>query len=370
MLSKEITALLSINYEGLFEDRDQCFALLAAKRDSGDEDTPAELTQGPIFDLSPDLFLWVAQKHIENKSAHLVAKDVMSNISSAGLSGTYGEIVDMLADAGHEERAAQIWRADVASHMDVFREFLRAHNAVERYNGLPEAKRSKSAPDRFQQGMAKDYPTKKQLALNAIEAFENWSARYQILERHKEQISHWKEELQSEARRKLAPPDKTAMSEALVWEIIAQAQSDSESETILNIEERLVAYTTKAIRDAAKIVQSRLTDAFREEIWALAYLLQDGCSDDAFEDFRNWMVLRGKATFDEILAAPDSFDPHFAEGRDFGAAGGLLSAFENAYLTRSGKPLTLPRGKRPKINPDEMRFAELLPTLSARLAKA
>ncbi|MEM1428562.1 MAG: DUF4240 domain-containing protein [Pseudomonadota bacterium] len=370
MLSQDITALLSIDYNGLFEDRDQCFALLAAKRDSGDADTPPELTEGPIFDLSPGLFLWVTQKHLDNKSVHLVSRDVMSNISVAGLSGSYGPIVDMLADAGHVERAAQIRRADVASHMDVFREFLRAKRAVERYEGLPEAKRKTPGPDRFQRGMAADYATKKQLALDAVDAFEGWSSRYRVAERHREQVSVWKEELRDEAKPKLPAPDKTPMSDKLFWEIIAEAQSGSVSETLLRIEDRLGAYTAKSIKDAAKLLQSLLVDAYREEIWALAYLVQGGCSEDAFEDFRSWMVLQGQAAFGGILASPDTFEPHLADGADFGAAAGLMSAFENAYLTRSGKPLVLPRPKWRRFNPVEDRFAELLPTVSASLKKA
>ncbi|MEN0001898.1 MAG: DUF4240 domain-containing protein [Pseudomonadota bacterium] len=365
MLSRQVSDLLSIDYKGLFDDHSDCMLLLATKRDTGDADTPPELTKGPIFDLSPDLFIWVCQQHIENKTAHLVANDIMSNIAAAGLSGSYGQMVDMLAEAGYHERAAQIWRADVASHVDVFREFLRARKTVERYDNLPEAKRKKP-PDRFLRAMAEDFPKKQQAALEAIEAFERWSERYGTRQRHMDQIAVWKQEVRSQEKPTLPAADKTLMSEDLVWQIIAQAKASSESETILNIEEKLVKYTAKAIRDAAKIVQSRLVDAYQEEVWALAYLLRDGCSDDAFDDFRCWMVLQGKDTCDQIINAPDEVDPHDFDRADFGAAGSLMSAFENAYIARSGKPLSLPRVKRSALTPDEMRFAELLPTLSAR----
>lgn len=368
MLSNEITDLLSIEYRGLFDDHSHCFELLAAKRDSGDADTPPELTEGVIFDLSQDLFLWVTEKHLKNNSAHLVAKDVMSNISLAGLAGGYGEIVDMLANDGHVERAAQIWRADVASHVDVVREFGRARKAVERYEALPEAKRTKGAPNRYQRDMARKHPEKKQLALDAITAFEQWAARYGVAERHSGQVATWQAELLETTRPKLPAPDKTPMSEALFWDIISKAQSGSESETVLRLEDLLVAYAPKAIRDAAKLAQTFLLDAYREEIWALAYLLQDGCSDDAFEDFRNWMILMGQQAFNAVLSAPDEFDPASFEGADTGAAGGLMSAFENAYLARSGKPLILPRSKTPRIALDEAGFEALLPNLTARLA--
>lgn len=367
MLAKDIVDLLSIDYLGLFDDQHQCFTLLEAKRVSGDADTPAALTEKPVFELSPDLFIWVTQKHIDNGSGHLVAQDVMSNVALAGLSGTYGQIVDMLADAGYQERAAQIWRADVASHMDVYRAFLRAHTAVAKYDSAPETQQAKSAPDRHLRKMATQYAQRKQAAHDAICSFESWSTRYKIEQRHAEQMSLWKAELQNDTRPKLPAPDKTPMSDALFWTIISDARSASESETILNIEARMVTYSAMAIRTAAKTVQTLAHDAYRNDIWALAYVLHDGCSDDGFDDFRNWMILQGQATFEGILANPDGFDPQRIKGADTGAAGGLMSAFENAYSARAGKPLILPRRKPPKIKLDEDRFATLVPQVAARL---
>ncbi|MCY4335118.1 MAG: DUF4240 domain-containing protein [Litoreibacter sp.] len=367
MLSREITDLLDIEFKGLFEDQNDCMLLLAEKRDSGDPDTPAALLEAPIFNLSPDLFIWVTQKHFDNNSAHLVAKDVMSNVSSAGLSGSYGTIVDMLASAGHKHRGAQIWRADIASHMEVYREFLRAHNVVSKYNAQPDGKASKTAPNRFQISMAKQFPEKKEVASSALDAFEQWLSKYGITADHHTQIAKWREELENGAKSKLPAAEKTPMSEELFWSIIHDAQCSSESETLLKIEDRLTAFTPKAIRDAAKFFQSSLTASYCEDIWALAYVLQDGCSDDSFEDFRCWMVLRGRDLFETIVASPDAFDPQYADGASFSAAGGLPAAFENAYLARAGKPLILPRVKYPSLEPNEEKFLERVPNVRAKL---
>ncbi|MDX8348023.1 DUF4240 domain-containing protein [Cognatiyoonia sp. IB215446] len=374
MLSTAITDLLDIEYKGLFEDQQHCFVLLSQKRDSGDADTPPELTQGPIFDLSPNLFIWVTQQHLANNSAHLVARDIMSNICTAGLSETYRKIVDMLADAGHEKSAAQIWRAGVATDIDVFRYFLGVKKAVDRYDGMSQAQQEKcsprSVPDWGQRDMVKDFATKKQIAQDAVEAFEHWAAHYGVADQHSAQIALWKEELRTEKKPKLPPPDKTPMSEDLFWEIMARAQCDSEVETALKIEDEFLGYTGKAIRDAGKMMQSYLVAAYRADIWGLAYLLEDGCSDDAFEDFRGWMILRGRTTFETIMTSPDMFDPRDADGANFAAGGSLQSAFENAYLCRAGKPLILPRTKYPKVEFDEDRIVDLLPKMSARLASA
>lgn len=374
VLSSDVTDLLSLEYKGLFEDQQQCFVQLSHKRESGDEDTPPALTQGALFDFSPALFIWVTQQHIDNGSAHLVAKDIMSNITTAGLSETYRQMLDMLANAGHVHSAAQIWRAGVATDIDVYRSFLSAKRSVDRYDSRTDAQReklaSKSPPDRHQRGMARDFATKKRVATDAVEAFETWAARYCAADQQSVQIALWIEELHTDKKPKLPAPDKAAMSEDLFWEIIARAQSDTEIETCLNLHEQLVCYSGKAIKNAGKLMRSYLNAAYREDIWALAYLLEDGCSEDAFDDFRGWMVLQGRATFEAILDAPDMFDPCHADGAQFAAGSSLQAAFENAYLSRMAKPLILPRAKFPKLEFEEERVAELLPNISARLAGA
>lgn len=372
MLSSDVTDLLDINFKGLFEDQLHCFALLSQKRESGDADTPLELTQGPLFDLSPNLFIWVTQQHIDNGSSHLVEKDIMSNITTAGLSETYKQMLNMMANAGHARSAAQIWRAGVATDIDVYRSFLSAKRTFDKYDGMTDAQReksaSRSAPDRHQRGMAMDFATKKQMAIDAVDAFETWAAHYGVADQHSAQLALWKEELHTGKKHKLPAPDKALMSEDLFWEIIAEAQCDTEIETSLKLSEQLVNYTGKAIRDAGKLMQSYLVAAYREDIWALAYLLEDGCSDNTFEDFRGWMILQGRPTFETILHGPDMFNSRHADGAQFSAGGSLQAAFENAYLSRTGKPLILPRAKFPEIEFEEERVADLLPNMSARLA--
>ena len=46
--------------------------------------------------------------------------------------------------------------------------------------------------------------------------------------------------------------------------------------------------------------------AYKEKLWAAAYVLNNGCSDDGFIDFRAWLIAQGKETYMNALAAPDS----------------------------------------------------------------
>jgi hypothetical protein len=41
-------------------------------------------------------------------------------------------------------------------------------------------------------------------------------------------------------------------------------------------------------------------------LWGAAYLMKGGCSDDAFDYFRGWLVAQGRATWERALRDPDT----------------------------------------------------------------
>ncbi|WP_327315957.1 DUF4240 domain-containing protein [Streptomyces sp. NBC_01235] len=49
---------------------------------------------------------------------------------------------------------------------------------------------------------------------------------------------------------------------------------------------------------------------YRWDIWAAAYLIGGGCSDDSFIDFRAGVIAQGRAWYDRVTADPDSLADH------------------------------------------------------------
>lgn len=49
---------------------------------------------------------------------------------------------------------------------------------------------------------------------------------------------------------------------------------------------------------------TQLERANRYDLWAVAYLLQGGCSDDGFLDFRGWLISQGRHRFEAALQDP------------------------------------------------------------------
>ena len=67
-----------------------------------------------------------------------------------------------------------------------------------------------------------------------------------------------------------------------------------------------------------------MAEAYRWDLWAAAYLIQGGCSDDGFEYFCDWLISLGKHRFEAALRNPDSLaevieDEDDEEGREFEA---------------------------------------------------
>ena len=98
------------------------------------------------------------------------------------------------------------------------------------------------------------------------------------------------------------------VDEQRFWHLIDQArclQEEAEAqayELVLLLEQ----YSGTQIKNFQKIFCQKLDQLNRWEVWALAYLAQDGCSDDAFEAFRAWIVMQGPVVYKKVLDDPSA----------------------------------------------------------------
>lgn len=164
------------------------------------------------------------------------------------------------------------------------------------------------------------------------------------------------------------PPDRSPMSEELFWTIVSGdgGTTDARMDTL---PDRLAAYGPKAIKTFGQMVADKRASAFRSDLWALAYLLMRGASDDAFDAFRNWLILQGRETYEATLADPDGFD--VGGLAETPMAEGLPELVEQAHELRSGE--SMPRLKQRKVKIDgidEDAFATMLPKVAAATGQA
>lgn len=78
-----------------------------------------------------------------------------------------------------------------------------------------------------------------------------------------------------------------------------------------------------------------LDDAYRWDLWAVAYIIQGGCSDDSFEYFRCWLIGQGREYFEAALASPEKAADNVEPGED-AECEDLLYAAVSAYESVAG----------------------------------
>ncbi len=164
------------------------------------------------------------------------------------------------------------------------------------------------------------------------------------------------------------------------WAVIDRATADRPASPG-EVAERAVAEL--ATREAEEIVawgrhlDKVMAASGQEDLWAAAYLINGGCSDDGFDHFRGWLIAQGREVVARSVRDPDSL-ADLAPVQGAAATGAVFEAEEvlavagEAHLQATGEPL--PPSDVPVTKPDpaqlwdfddEEEMARRLPKLSA-----
>ncbi|GAA2488443.1 DUF4240 domain-containing protein [Winogradskya humida] len=100
-----------------------------------------------------------------------------------------------------------------------------------------------------------------------------------------------------------------------VWHLIDQARADltdpRDADDIAARATSLLAGRPPADIEAfAQPLWDLLAHSYRADLWAAAYTINGGASDDGFDYFRGWLIAQGQATYDQALTDPDSLADH------------------------------------------------------------
>lgn len=99
------------------------------------------------------------------------------------------------------------------------------------------------------------------------------------------------------------------MTEAQFWQIIQKSfdacsgNTDEQAGTLANELHKLHADEIAAF---ARHFATYHRQAYSWDLWGAAYLINGGCSDDGFADFRSWLISRGREWYHQALISPDS----------------------------------------------------------------
>ncbi|MDX6640039.1 MAG: hypothetical protein QOF12_1050 [Solirubrobacteraceae bacterium] len=113
---------------------------------------------------------------------------------------------------------------------------------------------------------------------------------------------------------KATPVSQTAsgLGMAGFWHLIeetrAQAGNDTGRQTEL-LAGRLKALPAQQVAEFSAIRHRLDQQAYTWDLWGAAYVIEDGCSDDCFRDFRGYLISLGQKPYESALKNPDSLAP-------------------------------------------------------------
>lgn len=97
------------------------------------------------------------------------------------------------------------------------------------------------------------------------------------------------------------------------WELIDKTKKSDSDEHVERLEAKLVKLSVPELLWFGHWWSRSHTEAYRWNLWGAAYLMNGGCSDDGFIDFRSWLILKGETVFRSALLNPEGLTKVRAE---------------------------------------------------------
>ena len=103
---------------------------------------------------------------------------------------------------------------------------------------------------------------------------------------------------------------RSGMSKAQFWNLIEKAKevcgTDLDASAVW-IKQQLFYMTPEDVLQFHNLVYSYRDAAYKYGLWTAAGIMMEaGCSDDSFSDFRMWLIAQGKDVYLNALKDPDS----------------------------------------------------------------
>jgi hypothetical protein len=176
-------------------------------------------------------------------------------------------------------------------------------------------------------------------------------------------------------RTEVANAAPTQPDDATFWRLIAETRAAAGNDTGRQSEllrDRLTQLSPQAIIEFARTRHRIDQRAYTWSLWGAASVIEDGCSDDCFRDFRGYVISLGRGPYERALANPDSL-ASVAQDAEAGDWENADNVAPDAYSSVTGGDFPLddsdlsgrPRGT-PFSDSDPAGLARRYPRLAAR----
>lgn len=148
-------------------------------------------------------------------------------------------------------------------------------------------------------------------------------------------------EIINEEKKPLPKALDTVVNERQFWLLIQKStkKAKTEADFLNSLEKDLELLKSREIQKFSKLLIEKLNKLNNSDLWGIAYIILDGCSDDMFEYYKMWIISQGEELYLAALNGTESFSK-LIEPKWGLQCEGLLLAIENAYLSRTGKILS------------------------------
>jgi hypothetical protein len=171
------------------------------------------------------------------------------------------------------------------------------------------------------------------------------------------------------------PAAPAQLDEGKFWQLIAETRSAAGNDTARQSEllkDRLTHLSPQAIVEFERIRHRLDRRAYTGNLWGAAYVIEDGCSDDCFRDFRGYIISLGRGPYENALSNPDSL-ASVAQSAETGDWENADNVAPDAYSSVTGGDFpgdTSDLSGRPRGTPfhenDAAGLAKRYPRLAAR----
>lgn len=92
------------------------------------------------------------------------------------------------------------------------------------------------------------------------------------------------------------------------WQIIEKSRRGAQDgdEIVEALRARLEKLSADEVAEWGRLFNTRLNEAFRWDLWAVAHIMLDGAGVDRFEDWRGWLISKGRVHFERALQNPEA----------------------------------------------------------------
>jgi predicted DNA-binding WGR domain protein len=134
---------------------------------------------------------------------------------------------------------------------------------------------------------------------------------------------------------------ESSISEISFWELLKTAKQKGK-DTEEQIEWLVNYLAKKPVKDIVMFdyfFNQNYHKSYTSDLWAAAYIIMGGASDDSFDYFRSWLLYQGRETYESVINNPKKIIPHLKvleDNEDVPQLEDLLSAASIAYEEKTG----------------------------------